>query len=173
MRENREQVIQLLESYRTLKKKAAVLRYELEHRKQVSPSELVVAMTFAHGAGDGQRQAGHVSDPTLRVAMNYQETARRLNSEAAESILRDLAPLEDAVDRMEYYASLLQGLQNQVIKLHYFDGLSLSQISEQTRSSPKTVRKAKNDAIDELAEMYQCSGSAVQSNPQTFPNFSP
>ena len=67
----KDRVISLLQNYRVTKRKIEQLRYELEHPAKVSPDEVIEAMNFAKGDGEG-RPSGSVSNKTLYIAMNFQ-----------------------------------------------------------------------------------------------------
>ena len=70
----KDQVLSLLQSYRATKRKIEQLRYELEHPARVTPDEMIEAMNFAKGDGEG-RPSGSVSNKTLYIAMNFQSAA--------------------------------------------------------------------------------------------------
>lgn len=72
-------VLKLLESYNERERKIAVLRYNLEHPAKVSRSEQIEAMNFGHGDGL-DHSAGHISNKTLYIALNYEEQAERIVS---------------------------------------------------------------------------------------------
>ncbi len=151
-------VLHLLEEYRTNIRKIAQLRYELEHPTLVSPAEMMEAMTFAKGIGEGSRPTGYVSDKTLYIAMNYQDTAARLNDENREDIVSKLIPLEREVDRLEHYIQLLEEQKAILLHRHFFDGVGWNELCSEMRLSPKTLRKLREEAIDDLAEMYEFAG---------------
>lgn len=49
-----DHVTSLLQNYRTTKRKIEQLRYELEHPTRVTPDEMIEAMNFAKGDGEGR-----------------------------------------------------------------------------------------------------------------------
>ena len=57
-------VLTLLQSYRATKRRIEQLRYELEHPTRVTPDEIIEAMNFAKGDGEG-RPSGCVSNNCL------------------------------------------------------------------------------------------------------------
>lgn len=73
-------VLSLLESYNERERKIAVLRYNLEHPTTVSRTEQIEAMNFRHGDSLGH-SAGHISNKTLYIALNYEEQTERMNAE--------------------------------------------------------------------------------------------
>ena len=72
-------VLKLLESYNERERKIAVLRYNLEHPTTVSRAEQIEAMNFRHDDSLGH-SAGHISNKTLYIALNYEEQAERMNA---------------------------------------------------------------------------------------------
>jgi len=153
--ENKKYVQHLLEEYRMNVRKIAQLRYELEHPALVSPAEIIEAMTFTKGSGEGARPVGCVSDKTLYIAMNYQETATNLNNESCGEIVSMLIPLEREVDRLEHYIQLLPEPQAALLRRHFFDGVGWNELCDEMRLSPKTLRKLREKAVDALVEMYE------------------
>lgn len=153
-------VCELLEEYRNDLRRIAQLRYELEHPVRVSSEELIAAMALGHKEGEAPSAAGHISDKTLYIALNYQEEVKRMNDEVTESIATKLFPLEQKVNRLRHYVGLLDERQGTIIRRHYFEGCTLEQLGAELQISPKTLRKLKNTAIDMLAEMYEYSGIA-------------
>lgn len=147
------QVTALLETYPDMRRKIAVLRYELEHPATVSPDEMIDALSFARGDGAG-RSAGHVSNKTLYIAMNYQTEAARLSGETMDEIVRQLIPLERETERLEHYVSLLQVRQVEVIRLYYFEQMPWDELSRKLNTSAKTLRRLRNDAVKSLSDMY-------------------
>lgn len=152
------QVLKMLENYPMNIRRIGQLRYELEHPALVSPAEIMEAMTFAKGTGEGSRPVGYVSDKTLYIAMNYQETAASLNNESREEIISKLIPLEREVDRLEYYVRLLPEHQATLLRRHFFDSVGWSELCSEMRLSPKTLRKLREEAVDALTEMYEFAG---------------
>ena len=70
-----------------------------------------------------------------------------------------LVELEREQARLEYYASLLEKRQSQVIHLAYFEELPWDKVAEEVGVVLRTVHKIKNQALDQLVEMYQFTDS--------------
>ncbi len=131
----------------------ALLHYELKHPAHISPDEMIGAMNLTHGEGGG-RAAGHISDKTRYIALNYREKADALNAEALSDTATRLAELEREQDRLTYYVSLLSKREADVLRLTYFEGLSQAEVAAELGIATRTVQSAKARAIDELVEMY-------------------
>lgn len=154
----KSRIIKLLEEYPQNIRRIAQLRYELTHPSIVSPTEMMEAMAFAKGTGEGFRPTGYISDKTLYIAMNYRETATQLNDDSRKEIVSKLIPLEQEVDRLEHYIQLLPTQQATLLRRHFFDGVGWNELCTEMRLSPKTLRKLREEAVDALAEMYEFAG---------------
>lgn len=157
--DTKQLVISFLEAYQKHLRQIALLRYELAHPAHVTPGEMLDAMSFAHGDGSGYSK-GHISNKTLYIALNYREQADKINAKEQDRIVSKLIPLEQQIDRLEHYVTLLEARQAVVIRRHYFEGCSWEQVGEELQLSPKTLRKVKSEAIAALAEMYEFAGTS-------------
>ena len=122
-------VMTLLQNYRATKRKIEQLRYELEHPARVSPDEMI-------------------------EAMNFQSAADEANAALTHDLVSRLVPLEQEINRLEHYVALLEPRQAEVIRLAYFEGHTWQQISAKTQITTRTLYKIRNQAVEELAEMY-------------------
>lgn len=154
----RSYVINLLETYQERTRKIALLHYELEHPARTSEAEMISAMALGHGAGGSSHTEGHISDKTLYIALNYQNRTDELNADIKEEIVVQLVELEWEQERLEYYTSLLEKRQALVIRLAYFEGLPWDEVAKEAGAAVRTVHKIKNQALEQLAEMYQFTG---------------
>ena len=75
------EVLERLESYRKKEQQIELLRYELQHAKQVSPTELIEAMTFQTRDADASQTDLYPKD-VPGIALSYQHIAAQLNEEA-------------------------------------------------------------------------------------------
>lgn len=151
--EMRNHVMQLLDSYHERARQIALLRYELAHPAQITGDELIGAMTYARPEGQG-RPAGHISNKTLYIALNYQERAEQLNAEAFGEISAQLMKLEREQARLEYYISLLEPRQEQVLRRTCLDKAPREKVAEELGVSVRRLQEVKAQAIASLAEMY-------------------
>lgn len=155
----RDHVVYLLESSQERKRKIALLHYELEHPVHTTEDEMISAMALGHGDGSGGGfPDGRISDKTFYIALNYQNRAGKLNSDTKKEIVLQLVELEQVQERLEYYTSLLEKRQALVIRLAYFEGLPWDEVAEKAGTAVRTVHKIKNQALTQLAEMYQFTG---------------
>lgn len=159
--ETKAYVIGLLESYQKRSKQIELLHYELSHPARVSENEIIGALALAHGDGEGGRPGGHASDKTLYIALNYQARANHANSDTAEEVVGQLVTLEREQERLNYYVSLLNSRHAELLKLLYFEGYSQEECAKKLEIATRTVRRIKDDAIEELTEMYSFTGEVV------------
>ena len=152
--EVRNHVISLLESYHKRMNQIALLHFDLEHPAEVSPEEMIGAMSFGHGGGD-IRSKGHISNKTLYIALNYQNRADKMNYETRDEIVKRLIELEYEQERLVFYIALLNDKQATVIRRFYFEGCTWGEIAKELHIVTRTVHKIKNQALDRLAAMYQ------------------
>lgn len=143
---------ELLKTYRQRERKIAVLRFELAHFTKIPDKEHLEAAAFARG--DGVHATGHISNKTLHIALNYREQAARMNADAILEINEELGKLTREQERLLYYVSLLDERQAQVIRLHYFDGMSKEAVAKKLELAPRTIHDIRSQAIAALAEMY-------------------
>ena len=150
--ETKAYVVGLLESYRKRSKQIELLHYELSHPTDISENEMIGALALAHGEGGGT--GGHISDKTLYIAMNYQQRTENANQGTRTEIVNQLVELENQQERLKYYVSLLKARHAEVLRFLYFEGYSQEECAKKLDVAIRTVRRIKDDAIDELAEMY-------------------
>lgn len=156
--EMKEHVLKLLDTYQDRERKIAVLQYELEHPVQVSPEEMIGAMSFGRGEGTG-RVEGHISNKTLHIALNYRDQSDQINMETIDEIARCMMVLKQEQDRLRYYVSLLEKRQGDVIRMAYFDQRPWEEIAQQVGVALRTAHKIKKQAVDKLVEMYVFTGT--------------
>ena len=150
--ETKAYVIGLLESYRKRAKQIELLHYELSHPTDISENEMIGALALAHGEGGGTGR--HISDKTLYIAMNYQQRTENANQGTRTEIVSQLVELENQQERLNYYVSLLKARHAELLGLLYFEGYSQEECAKKLDIATRTVRRIKDEAIDELAEMY-------------------
>lgn len=158
--ETKTYVVGLLESYRKRSKQIELLHYELSHPTDISENEMIGALALAHGEGGGS--GGHISDKTLYIAMNYQQRTENVNQGIRSEIVNQLVELESQQERLNYYISLLKARHAELLRFLYFEGYSQEECAKKLEIAVRTVRRIKNDAIDELAEMYSFTERAAK-----------
>ena len=154
----RNHVIYLLDTYHKRARQIAVLRYELTNPAMVTDSEVLEAMQFARSEGI-RRPAGHISNKTLHIALNYREQAKRINAENLDEISTELVKLTEEQSRLEYFVSLLEPRQEKILRLTCFERVPQEAVAKELGITVRRVQAIKAQAIDELAEMYELAGN--------------
>ena len=90
----------------------------------------------------------------MYIALNYQKQMDRLNAEAANDIVGRLLKLKAKQDQIEYYVSLLDKREAEVIRLTFFEGIDQDSIARSLGIVPRTLRRIKREAIEKLTKMY-------------------
>lgn len=111
-------------------------------------------MAFAHGDTEGRPSIGRISDKTLYIALYYQDKVDKLNSSVVDEVAGQLIETEQEQSRLEYYVSLLEPRQAEVIRRFYFKPESQGAVAKALNISVRTVQVVKAQAIDALVELY-------------------
>lgn len=154
----KERVIKLLADYHERERKIALLEYELANPARVTEAEMIGAMTYAHPEDSG-RPAGHISNKTLYIALNYQDRAEEINVDSFKEIHAELTKLKEEQDRLKYYISLLEPRPMRVLKRTYIERASNEDVAKEVGISVRRLQEVKNQAIESLAEMYEYTES--------------
>ena len=151
----REAVIKLLETYPKVKKKVKLLEYERLHPSQVSQEEVINGLALSHPLDGGPGSAGHISDKTMQIALNFQDETERLNYATVLEIDQELQILRIRIEKLEFYVSQLEKKQAEVIRKYYFEEKTWPEIQKEMHISSRTLSKYRDDGLDALAAMGQ------------------
>ena len=88
------------------------------------------------------------------IALSYQHIAAQLNEEAVGELASRYTALCHERDRLLHYIGLLDKRQQDVIRKHYFEQQSWSEIAASMDLTPRTVQRTRQQALDELANLY-------------------
>ena len=86
--------------------------------------------------------------------LSYQHIAAQLNNEAAEDLVSKYADLCQEQDRLLHYIGFLNQRQQDVIRRYYFEQQPWGEIADGMGSTPKTVQRLRQQAVEELANLY-------------------
>lgn len=150
----RKQVIADLKEYPNLKRKLALLQFECSHPPKVTGDDVIGGMALSRPIDDGIRHAGYISDKTMRIAMEYQDRQNYLNHETMREIVEEMTEVEAALQKLEFYVSQLEPKQAEVIRAHYFEGITWAELQKRMHVTSRALLKRRGAAIEELASMY-------------------
>lgn len=148
----KDDILEILKGYRDLKKHVLQLEFELsETTPLVNDEEIIVSMAFnaSTNFNGAKKKTG-----TDYIALSYAKTADGINIRHKQSLVEELSALMRKKERIEYYISLLDSKQANVLKLLYFDGLTFNETGEKLYISPSTLKSARTSGIRKLVEMY-------------------
>lgn len=156
--ELKEHVMKLLADYHVRERKIALLEYELANPARITGNEMIEAMTYARPEGPG-RPAGHISNKTLYIALNYQDRTEEINADSFQEIHAELTKLKEEQNRLNYYISLLEPRPMRALKRTYIERASNEEVAKELGISVRRLQEVKSQAIDSLAEMYEYTES--------------
>jgi len=146
-------MVALLKSYPVKKRQIEQLHYEKGHLPQISDHDMIESLSLGAPIISGGK-SGHISDKTVKTAMQYQDAAQKLNSETADQIEGELQALIQETERLDYYLSLLSDRQANILRLLYIDGRLWSEVEAELHLSRGTLNSERHKALESLASMY-------------------
>lgn len=148
----KDDILKILKGYRDLKKHVLQLEYELaEANPLVNDEEVIVSMALNESSFNDKtkKRAG-----TDNIALSYAKTVDEINMRHKQSLEDELTILKRKKERLEYYISLLDRRQADVLTLIYFDGLTFNQAADKLFISSSALKSARTSGIKKLVEMY-------------------
>ena len=159
--EHRVLIRKILRRYSSDTRRIGQLQYELEHLSPISENELISSLAL-HSPGEGQINR-QISDKTMRIALEYQCTMEKMNTETVTDIRQELRILRVETGRLEHYVSLLGNPKTRIITAHYFMHISIVDLAKEFDVSKSTISRSHNNALDELWTMYSFLDSIKES----------
>ena len=151
----REDVIALLKMYPKLQRKVRLLEYERLHPPKVSQNEVINGLALSHPLDGGTSSAGHISDKTMQIALNFRDETDRLNYATVLEIDQELHILKNRIAKLEFYVEQLDKKQADVIRKYYFEEKTWPEIQKEMHISSRTLSKYRDDGLDALSAMGQ------------------
>jgi len=148
----KDEILEILKGYRDLKNHVLQLEYELaESNPLVNDEDIIVSMAINESPiiGKTKRRAG-----TDDIALSYAKTADGINMRHKKSLEDELSVLKKKKERLEYYISLLDSKQANVLTSIYFEGLTFNEAAEKLFISSSALKSARSSGIKKLVEMY-------------------
>lgn len=156
MSESKILVLELLKSYPHKKRRIAQLRFELEHPALIDGEELIDSLSLGSLAyNNNNSKGGYISDKTMMITLNYPDIAPKMNNETIVQIRHELRVIEEEVDRLEHYLSLLDQQQANILRLYYFEGRTWPELVQEFYISRRSLQNLRDQGVNELASMYQ------------------
>ncbi len=148
-----EQTTEILKGYQTLKRKAMQLDFEINQYYPVLTGEdMIDTMTFSQPAGE-YIHGGQASDKTSRIALSYAEKAKDLNIKHKQELEADLRRVLAEMKRIEFYISILDKPQMEILSLLYLDGMTFIGAAEKLEISISSLKKLRIMGIKQFSNM--------------------
>lgn len=147
----KDHVLGLLENSSHRLRQLELMRYELQHRSQVTDTEVIEAMSLPPASVEN---AAAYSKAVPDVALSYKQTAERLNAEALNDAVSAYMELWHEHDRLVHYIGLLDERQRRVIQLYYFESYVWADVAKNIHTTVRTAQRLRQQAVDELAKLY-------------------
>lgn len=152
--ETKEYVEYLLENYNEILKDIEQLKFELETFEELVPEEMIDVMNFS--TGNEERVAAYrVSDKTCKIALIYNEVAKRMNNEAKEEIRKMIIASEYEIKKLDYCIDRLDEKVKETIKSVYINKYSWADVCKKLYISENTLNKYRRKGIEEIKGMFQ------------------
>ena len=90
----------------------------------------------------------------MAIALEYHNISRQMKEEAISGIMREMRAIEDEMERLEQYVSLLDTQKADIIRQHYFEQMSWDKLEERLHINKRTLQRRRNTAVNELISMY-------------------
>lgn len=150
----KESTMNLLADYGAYQRQIALLKFEREHLPQVLPQDMIDEMNYKRTDYPPQADGKPALDKTMKIATNYVAQASREQEKIVAEITKRLQILEDRMERLHRYVSLLSPREQQVIVLFYFEKKTIPQITAAMDISRRSAFALKKTALANLIEMY-------------------
>jgi len=150
MSEIKTRIANILQNYMTMKREVQVLIFELQRFASNLHSETIQNLTFSHS--NSERVSGsRFSDKTANIAIEHYDS--QINGEY--HVIRTLINnMQFELSRIDYYLSLIPDDEALVLKLFYFERVTVVKISETVHRSQRTVHRMKDNAFERLTHYY-------------------
>jgi len=156
MKEVKNQVEHILRSYTAMKREVQVLAFELERFNANLNSEAIRNRTFSHSTYE-RISGSHISDKTANIAIDHYDSQINGEYHALRTLIGNM---QVEINRIDHYLTLIPNDEARVLKLFYFEGITVAEISKKIHRSPRTVYRMKEHAIGEIIRYYSLLDSA-------------
>jgi SpoVK/Ycf46/Vps4 family AAA+-type ATPase len=149
----REYVEYLLKNYNEILRDIEQLKFEYETYKDIETDEVIEALNFSTPTEE-RIQNNRISDKTCKIALIYNEAAKRMNKESRDEIQKMLKATEIEISRLNYCIERLEPQVKDIVKDVFISNLQWKDICGRNSISEKTLNKYRRKGIDELVNMF-------------------
>ena len=151
--ETREYVEYLLKNYNEILKDIEMLKFEYKAFENIDSNEVIEALNFSSANYD-RATTRNFSDKTCKIALIYNEAAKRMNKESREEIYKMMKSAEFEIARLNYCIERLAPAVKEVVSELFIEKCSWSYICVRNSISEKTLNKYRKKGICEIIEMF-------------------
>jgi len=151
--ETREYVEYLLKNYNEILKDIELLQYEYNTFKDVDPIGVIEALSFSSSSYE-RAITNNISDKTCKIALIYNEAAKRMSKESREEIYKMMKAAELEIARLNYCIERLEPSVKEVVRELFIEKCSWSYICVRNSISEKTLNKYRKKGINEIIGMF-------------------
>lgn len=149
----REEVKALLKKYQGWQKKITLLEFERKNPSEVTQMEVLDGLALARPLIEGVGASGHISDKTMQIALSFRKKTDRMNCDTIVDIDQELNILRTRIEKLDFYVSQLDEKQAEVIRGHYFEGKSWTNLQKELHISSRTLSNRRAAGLDALIAM--------------------
>ena len=151
--ETREYVEYLLKNYNEILKDIEMLKFEYKAFKDIEPNEVIEALNYTCASYE-RTATRNISDKTCKIALIYNEAAKRMNKEGREEIYKMIRSAEFEIERLNYCIERLAPTVKEVVRELFIEKCSWSYICVRNSISEKTLNNYRKKGIGEIIEMF-------------------
>ena len=152
--ETKEYVEYLLKNYNEILKDIEQLKFEYDTFKDIETDEVIESLNFSSNSEE-RIQTSSISDKTCKIALIYNEAAKRMNKESREEIYKMIRVTRIEISRLDYCIDRLEPQVKEVIIKMYQQKENISNIVENLSIGERTVCRYKKKGIEDIINMYE------------------
>ena len=151
--ETREYVEYLLKNYNEILKDIELLKFEYNTFKDIDPNEVIEALNFSSSSYESATTR-NISDKTCKIALIYNEVAKRMSKESREEIYKMMKATDLEITRLNYCIERLEPAVKEVVRELFIEKCSWSYVCVRNSISEKTLNKYRKKGINEIIGMF-------------------
>jgi len=151
--QTREYVEYLLKNHNEILQDIEQLKFEYEIFKKIETYEVIESLNFSSNNED-RIQTSNVSDKTCKIALIYNEVAKRMNKESREEIYKMMKATEFEMARLSYCIERLEPQIKGILIDVFIEKIQWKGICVKYSISVKTLSKYRKKGIEEIIGMF-------------------
>ena len=145
----------MFKEYWNMKRELSVLEIQLMQFEGVKGDELIETLCFSHPVDDVRVQTSGTSDKTAKIALNYKEISKKLNSDWFDYLIDRKTKVVEEISFFEYSIRFLKGNLETFVTDLVLEEMKWEKLMDKYNVSHSMVAKYRQKAIKELDKMYE------------------